>query len=212
MEDIIRKIEETGIIPVIALEDSQGARMLGNALMEGGLPCAEVTFRTDAAKDVIRILNDEFPDLLVGAGTVLTTEQVDQAVEAGAKFVLTPGFNPKVVHYCVERDILIIPGCATPSDVEQALELGIHVVKFFPAEQSGGLAYIQAMSAPYKSVRYIPTGGLNPENVRKYLKSDCVLACGGSWMVKKELLEKKDFQEICRLTQEAVEIVKECRK
>lgn len=211
MEDIIRKLEETGIIPVIALEDAKDASKLGAALLEGGLPCAEITFRTDAAKDAIRILNEEFPKMLVGAGTVLTTEQVEEAVEAGAKFVLTPGLNPKVVRYCVERNILIIPGCATPSDVEQALEFGLQVVKFFPAEPSGGLAYIQALSAPYKNVRYIPTGGLNPENVRKYLASDCVLACGGSWMVNKELLEQKKFQEVAKLAQEAVGIVKECR-
>lgn len=211
MNEILTKIQETGIVPVVVLEDAKDAEPLAKALCDGGLPCAEVTFRTPAAEESIRIMAEKFPDMFVGAGTVLTIEQVDRAVAAGAKFIVSPGLNPKIVKYCVEKGITITPGCANPSDVEQALECGLDVVKFFPAEQAGGLAYIKAIAAPYVDVKFMPTGGINPENVKDYLAYDRIVACGGSWMVKGDLIKSGNFEKITALVKEAVEIVKESR-
>lgn len=211
MNEVLKQIGEIGIVPVVVLDDAKDAEPLARALCEGGLPCAEVTFRTDAAEESIRIMSERFPDMLVGAGTVLTTEQVDRAVAAGAKFIVSPGLNPKVVRYCVEKGILITPGCANPSDVEQAIEIGLEVVKFFPAEQAGGLAYIKAIAAPYVGMKFMPTGGINPKNVRDYLAYDRILACGGSWMVKGDLIQAGAFEEITRMTREAVDLAKEIR-
>ena len=165
MNKVLEEISKIGIVPVIALDRVEDAAPLAKALCDGGLPCAEVTFRTDAAEESIRIMATEFPEMLVGAGTVLTTEQVDRAVNAGAKFIVSPGLNPKIVKYCVEKGILITPGCANPSDVEQALEHGLEVVKFFPAEQAGGLNYIKAIAAPYVGLKFMPTGGINAKNL-----------------------------------------------
>lgn len=211
MNEVLAKIQEIGIVPVVVLNDAKDAAPLAKALCEGGLPCAEVTFRTDAAEESIRIMSEQFPDMLVGAGTVLTTEQVDRAVAAGAKFIVSPGLNPRIVKYCVEKGILITPGCCNPSDVEQALENGLKVVKFFPAEPAGGLKMIKAMAAPYIGVKFMPTGGINQNNVRDYLAYDRIIACGGSWMVKGDLIDAGDFEKIKELTKEAVEIVKESR-
>lgn len=211
MHDVLKKIQEIGIVPVVVLEDAKDAAPLAKALCDGGLPCAEVTFRTDAAEESIRIMAEQFPNMLVGAGTVLTTEQVDRAVAAGAKFIVSPGFNPKVVKYCVEKGILITPGTCTPSEVEQAIEHGLEVVKFFPAEQAGGLAMIKAMAAPYAKMMFMPTGGISPSNVRDYLGFKNILACGGSWMVKGDLVKSGNFAKITELSKEAVEIVKEIR-
>ncbi|MBQ4564464.1 MAG: bifunctional 4-hydroxy-2-oxoglutarate aldolase/2-dehydro-3-deoxy-phosphogluconate aldolase, partial [Lachnospiraceae bacterium] len=158
---VLKEIEKIGIIPVVVLDRVEDAIPLGKALIEGGLPCAEVTFRTEAAEECIRVMSETFPDLLVGAGTVLTTDQVDRAVAAGAKFIVSPGLNPRIVKYCVEKGIVIVPGCANPSDIEQALENGLEVVKFFPAEAIGGLKMIKAMAAPYVGVKFMPTGGIN---------------------------------------------------
>ncbi|MCD8048402.1 MAG: bifunctional 4-hydroxy-2-oxoglutarate aldolase/2-dehydro-3-deoxy-phosphogluconate aldolase [Clostridia bacterium] len=211
MNKVLEQIGEMGIVPVVVLNDAKDAEPLGKALCDGGLPCAEVTFRTDAAEESIKIMTEKFPDMLVGAGTVLTTEQVDRAVNAGAKFIVSPGLNPRIVKYCVEKGILIMPGTANPSDVEQALENGLDVVKFFPAEQAGGLKMIKAMAAPYTSVKFMPTGGINQNNVRDYLAYDRILACGGSWMVKGDLVKAGDFAKITELVAEAVQIVKEVR-
>ncbi len=211
MHEVLEKIREIGIVPVVVLEDAKDAAPLAQALMDGGLPCAEVTFRTDAAEESIRIMSEQFPDMLVGAGTVLTTDQVDRAVAAGAKFIVSPGLNPRIVKYCVDKGILITPGCSNPSDVEQALENGLEVVKFFPAEAAGGLPMIKAMAAPYVGVKFMPTGGINAKNVRDYLAYNRIIACGGSWMVKGELVKEGRFDEIEKLTREAVEIVKESR-
>lgn len=211
MNEVLKKIQETGIIPVVVLNDAKDAAPLAKALCEGGLPCAEVTFRTDAAEESIRIMTKEFPEMFVGAGTVLTIEQVDRAVAAGAKFIVSPGLNPKVVKYCVEKGIPVTPGVCTPSEVEQAIELGLDVVKFFPAEPAGGLNMIKAMAAPYVGMKFMPTGGINAKNVREYLAYDRILACGGSWMVKGSLVEAGEFDKIKELTKEAVEIVKESR-
>ena len=211
MNEVLKKIQEIGIVPVVVLNDAKDAAPLAKALCDGGLPCAEVTFRTDAAEESIRIMTEQFPQMLVGAGTVLTTEQVDRAVAAGAKFIVSPGLNPRIVKYCVEKGILITPGCSNPSDIEVALENGLEVVKFFPAEPAGGLNMIKAMAAPYVGVKFMPTGGINPTNVRDYLEYDRILACGGSWMVKGSLVDAGEFDKIEELTREAVEIVKESR-
>ena len=211
MNEVLEQFKKIGIIPVVVLDDANDAKPLGQALMEGGLPCAEVTFRTEAAEESIRIMSQEFPDMLVGAGTVLTTEQVDRAVAAGAKFIVSPGINPKVVEYCVKKNIPITPGTCNPSNVETALEFGLDVVKFFPAEPAGGLNYIKAIAAPYTGVSFMPTGGINSENVKEYLKYDRIIACGGSWMVKGDLIKAGKFDEIKKLTAEAVALAKEIR-
>lgn len=209
--NIYDSFSKIGIVPVVVLNDAKDAYKLGEALMEGGLPCAEVTFRTEAAKEAIKIMSKEYPEMLVGAGTVLTIKQVDEAVENGAKFIVSPGINPKVVEYCVNNDIPITPGTCTPSNVETALEFGIDVVKFFPAEPSGGLNFIKAIAAPYTGVRFMPTGGINEVNVRDYLKYDRIIACGGSWMVKGDLIKAGEYDKIKELTREAANIVKEIR-
>lgn len=204
MNPIVEEISKIGIVPVIALDDAKDAKPLAEALCKGGLPCAEVTFRTDAAEESIRIMAEEFPEMLVGAGTVLTTEQVDRAVGAGAKFIVSPGLNPKVVSYCLEKKVPILPGTSNPSDVEAAIELGLEVVKFFPAEQAGGINMIKAMSAPYTKMKFMPTGGVNANNLKDYLDFGKIVACGGSWMVKKDLVAAGKFDEIETLTREAV--------
>ena len=211
MNPVLEQIQKTGIIPVVVLDDAKDAEPLAKALCEGGLPCAEVTFRTDAAEECIRIMSEKFPEMLVGAGTVLTTEQVDRAVAAGAKFIVSPGLNPRIVKYCVEKGIVITPGCANASDMEQALENGLEVVKFFPAEPAGGLNMIKALAAPYVGLKFMPTGGISPKNVRDYLAYNRIIACGGSWMVKNDLVKAGDFAAITELAKECVQIVKESR-
>lgn len=207
MNEILEKISKIKIVPVVALDRAEDALPLGEALVKGGIPCAEVTFRTAAAEEAIRLMSKEFPDMLIGAGTVLKTEQVDRAVAAGAKFIVAPGLNPKTVGYCVERNIPIVPGCANPSDIEAALEFDLEVVKFFPAEALGGLKLIKAMAAPYGNVKFMPTGGINADNICTYLEFNKVIACGGSWMVDKKLVAAGRFDEIERLCKEAVEKV-----
>ena len=197
MNEVLKKIGEIGIIPVVVLDDAKDAEPLAKALIEGGLPCAEVTFRTAAAEEVIRKMSTAYPDLFVGAGTVLTIEQVNRAVDAGAKFIVSPGLNPEIVKYCVQRGIPVCPGTCTPSEVEQALALGLDTVKFFPAEPAGGLGFIKAMAAPYTGVKFMPTGGISAKNVREYLAYDRILACGGSWMVKKDLVKAGDQWRLC---------------
>ena len=205
MNEVLEKIQKIGIVPVVVLDDAKDAAPLAKALCEGGLPCAEVTFRTAAAEESIRIMAKEFPEMLVGAGTVLTTEQVDRAVNAGAKFIVSPGLNPTVVKYCVDKGIPVTPGTSNPSDVEMAISLGLDVVKFFPAEQAGGINMIKAMAAPYTQMKFMPTGGINAKNINSYLAFDKILACGGSWMVKKDLVAAGEFDKIRDLTKEAVQ-------
>jgi Entner-Doudoroff aldolase len=211
MNPILEKIQEIGIVPVVVLEDAKDAAPLAEALCAGGLPCAEVTFRTQAAEESIKMMTERYPQMLVGAGTVLTTDQADRAVAAGARFLVSPGLNPRIVSYCVEKGILITPGCSNASDIEQALEQGLDVVKFFPAQQAGGLPMIKALAAPYTGIKFMPTGGLNAQNVGEYLAYDRILACGGSWMVKQDLIKTGDFARITQLAKEAVQIVKESR-
>jgi len=207
MNKTLEKIGELGIVPVVKIEKPEDALPLGRALMDGDLPIAEITFRTPAAEESIKILHRELPKLLVGAGTVLTVEQVKKAVSAGAKFIVSPGFNPKVVDYCVENSIPVTPGINNPTQIEMALERGIEVVKFFPAEASGGLPLLESMSAPYSGIKFIPTGGINLNNLTSYLSNKKVHACGGSWMVKPELISSGNFSEITRLTKEAISIM-----
>ena len=207
MNETLKKIGKLGIVPVVKIEKAEDALPLGRALIDGDLPIAEITFRTSAAEESIKVLARELPELLVGAGTVLTIEQVKEAVSAGAKFIVSPGFNPKVVDYCLENNIPVTPGINNPTQIEMALERGIEVVKYFPAEASGGLPLLKSMSAPYTGIKFIPTGGINQNNLCSYLSDNKVLACGGSWMVKTELISSGNFDDITRLTKEAVSIM-----
>lgn len=207
MNEVLERIGELGLVPVIKIEKASDAVRLGRTLVDGGLPVAEVTFRTEAAEEAIGNLTRELPDLLVGAGTVLTTEQADRAVNAGARFIVSPGFNPKVVDWCIDHRVPVTPGMNSPSQLEMALERGLSVVKFFPAEASGGLQMLKAMAAPYAGVKFIPTGGINQGNLSAYLSYDRILACGGSWMVKADLISAGKFDEITRLVREAVATV-----
>ena len=211
MMDIAEKFQKLGVVPVVVLEDTKDAVPLAKALVEGGLPCAEVTFRTEAAEESIRLMTEQFPEMLVGAGTVLTREQVDAAVAAGAKFIVSPGFDPEIVDYCLEKEIPIFPGCVTPSEVAQAVKRGLKVVKFFPAEPAGGVAMIKAMAAPYNQLRFMPTGGIGTQNLKDYLGFDKIICCGGSWMVKANLIKNGEFEKICKLTKEAKALAKSIR-
>ena len=210
-KSLAEQIREIGIVPVIKLDDAAKAAPLAKALSEGGLPCAEVTFRTECAADAIRAMKEACPEMLVGAGTVLTTQQVDSAMEAGSEFIVSPGLNPDIVKYCVDRDIPVFPGCANPSDVEQAIKYGLRVVKFFPAEAMGGLKTISAMAPVYSQICFMPTGGINASNVCDYLKNDRIIACGGTWMVKPSLFADGDFSRVEELAREAAEIVRSVR-
>ena len=208
MHAVLEELKKIGIIPVIKIDDAAKAVPLAKALIAGGIPCAEVTFRTAQGEEAMRRINSELcsgevPGILLGAGTVLTTEQVDKAIAAGAKFIVSPGFNPKVVSYCIEKGIPVTPGCSNPSDIEQALEMGLDVVKFFPAEQTGGLEYIKAIAAPYTTVSFIPTGGINAQNIAKYIAYEKILACGGSWMVNADYINAGEFDKITALCREA---------
>lgn len=207
-----KRIEELGIVPVVVLQDTKDAKPLAEALCDSGLPCAEVTFRTEAAEESIRIMTEAFPQMLVGAGTVLTTAQVDAAVAAGAKFIVSPGFDPEIVDYCLDKQIPVFPGCITPSEIAQAVKRGLRVVKFFPAQQFGGVATIKALSAPYVGLKFMPTGGVSAANLKDYFGCKSVIACGGSWMVKGDLIAAGKFDEIRQMTSEAVKLVGEIRK
>ncbi|MHA1255878.1 MAG: bifunctional 4-hydroxy-2-oxoglutarate aldolase/2-dehydro-3-deoxy-phosphogluconate aldolase [Promethearchaeota archaeon] len=205
---IIDRIEKLKIIPVAVINNVEDALPLGNALLEAGLPVIEVTFRTAAAAESISILKKEKPDMLVGAGTVLKIEQLKNAVAAGAEFIVSPGFNPTVVDYCVNNDILIVPGLNSPTFIEWGLERGLNHFKFFPADISGGPRMLQLLAGPYPTVKFMPTGGINNTTIIEYLKLKNVFACGGSWIVKKDLIAEGKFDEITRLTSEVVSLVK----
>jgi 2-dehydro-3-deoxyphosphogluconate aldolase / (4S)-4-hydroxy-2-oxoglutarate aldolase len=211
MRDIASGIRQAGIVPVIKLERAADARPLGRALLDGGLPVAEVTFRTGAAPEAIRILRAEYPDLLVGAGTVLTPAQADAALAAGAAFAVTPGFNPRVVDHCQARGLAVVPGVNSPSQVEQGLERGLTLLKFFPAEVSGGVKMLKALHGPYAEVSFVPTGGVEPANLASYLALPYVAAVGGSWMVSEQLLSAGRYADVTALCAEAVKAVKAAR-
>lgn len=211
MKTIEELFYDCAVVPVVVLDDPKDALPLAKALTEGGLPCAEVTFRTEAAEESIRQMSREYPDMLVGAGTVLTIEQVDRAMAAGARFIVSPGFDPEIVDYCLEKEIPVFPGCMTPSEVAQGVKRGLKVLKFFPAEQAGGLAMIKAMAAPYTTVKFMPTGGISAKNLKEYLACDKVLCCGGSWMVKGDLIREGKFDRVKELAAEAKRLAMEAR-
>ncbi len=204
MNEVLQRVYEIGVIPVIAIDDADKAVPLAKALVEGGLPAAEVTFRTAAGEEAIRRIAAEVPDMLVGAGTVLTKEQADRAIAAGSQFIVSPGFNPEVTRYVLDKGALMMPGTATPGEMEQAMSMGLDVVKFFPAEQNGGVAKLKALAGPYTSLRWMPTGGVNTKNLMDYLSFNKIIACGGTWMVKKDLIEGEKWDEIIHICQDAV--------
>jgi 2-dehydro-3-deoxyphosphogluconate aldolase/(4S)-4-hydroxy-2-oxoglutarate aldolase len=207
VDSITQAFAELRVIPVVVLERAADARALGQALQAGGLPCAEITFRTEAAEAAIQALAQD-PEMLVGAGTVVRVEQVDRAIAAGARFIVTPGFSRAVVSYCLERGVAVYPGVATPTEMQMALEVGVTTVKFFPAETAGGVHGLTAMSAPYAMMRFIPTGGITLRNLRDYLHVKSVVAVGGSWLVAPDLIAHGSFEEITRRTAQAVEVAR----
>lgn len=203
-EELFTKFHDIGIVPVVKIDDADKAEGLAKAMIEGGLPCAEVTFRTDAAEEAIKRITKAFPEMLVGAGTVINPELAEKAVNAGAKFIVSPGFNPETVKWCIERGIPVTPGVQTPSEIEKALSMGLKVLKFFPAESSGGVKMLKDLSGPFPQVKFMTTGGINQDNLADYAKAPNVLAIGGSWMVKADLIEAENWAEITRLCKEAV--------
>ncbi len=204
MAEILKQISNMGLVPVVVLEDAEKAVPVAKALQRGGIDCAEVTFRTAAAEASIRNITKECPEMLVGAGTVLSVEQVKSAVQAGAKFIVTPGYNPKVVNYCVEHHIPVVPGCMDTNAIEMALEAGLDTVKFFPAEAAGGVKMLKALAGPYTTLKFMPTGGVNQDNLKEYLAFRKVVACGGSWMVKGDLIANDRYDEIESRSREAI--------
>ena len=202
--EMMKELSLIGLIPVIKIDDPADAVPLAKALIDGGLPAAEITFRTACAAEAIKNITEAYPEMLVGAGTVLTTEQVDAALAAGSKFLVSPGLNPKVTAYALSKGVTMLPGCSNPSDIEAALELGLTTVKFFPAEAAGGLKMLKAMAAPYGKLNFMPTGGISADNLLEYLKFNKIVACGGSFMVKDELIKEKKWDEITALTRNAV--------
>jgi 2-dehydro-3-deoxyphosphogluconate aldolase/(4S)-4-hydroxy-2-oxoglutarate aldolase len=202
---MIDSLEKLRVIPVVALEDADKAEPLADALCAGGLPCVEITLRTETALESIRALSGR-DDLLLGAGTVHGSEQAKAAVDAGVRFIVTPGFNPKTVAWCLENEVPVFPGTSSPTDLEMALEFGLKIVKFFPAEAIGGVKTLKAFAGPYGALRFIPTGGISPGNLADYLALPQVVACGGSWMVKQDLIEGELFDEVTQLASEAVSL------
>ncbi|KGR37315.1 keto-hydroxyglutarate-aldolase/keto-deoxy- phosphogluconate aldolase [Vibrio campbellii] len=209
MSSIKEQLKALKVIPVIAIDKAEDIIPLGKVLAENGLPAAEITFRSAAAAEAIRLLRETQPNMLIGAGTVLNREQVIAAKEAGATFIVSPGFNPNTVKACQEIGIDIVPGVNNPSTVEAALEMGLTTLKFFPAEASGGINMVKSLLAPYTDIELMPTGGINPANIKDYLAIPRVLACGGTWMVDKKLIEAGNWEELARLTREAVALVNE---
>jgi 2-dehydro-3-deoxyphosphogluconate aldolase/(4S)-4-hydroxy-2-oxoglutarate aldolase len=208
MSSTTEQLKALKVIPVIAIDNAEDIIPLGNVLAENGLPAAEITFRSDAAVEAIRLLKQHQPDMLIGAGTVLNREQVIAAKEAGASFIVSPGFNPNTVRACQELEIDIVPGVNNPSAVEAALEMGLTTLKFFPAEASGGISMVKSLLAPYTDIQLMPTGGITPNNIKDYLAVPRVIACGGTWMVDKKLVAEANWEEIGRLTREVVELLK----
>lgn len=211
MSQVLERLGKLALVPVVKIEDAQDSVELGKALLRGGLPCAEITFRTDAAEAAIEAIASALPEMLVGAGTVLTVDQAKRAVGAGAQFIVAPGFNPRVVDWCLDNHVPVTPGVATPTEIEMAIAKRLNILKFFPAEAIGGIATLKAIAAPYSGIKFIPTGGINATNLADYLALPMVLACGGSWMVKADFITNKDFDKITHLTQEAMSIVQQHR-
>lgn len=208
---LIERVRQVGIVPVVSLAQLEHALPLAETLLASGLPCVEITFRTAAAAQAIEQISHRFPDLLVGAGTVLTIEQAETALNAGAQFIVAPGTNPTTVDYCLQKSATIFPGVCTPTEIESALARGVEVLKFFPAEPMGGVRLLQALCAPYRQVQFIPTGGIDAKNIGQYLALPQVVACGGSWMVKPELFAAGEWAQVKQLASEAVALVRELR-
>ncbi|KAA8672259.1 MULTISPECIES: bifunctional 4-hydroxy-2-oxoglutarate aldolase/2-dehydro-3-deoxy-phosphogluconate aldolase [Vibrio] len=206
MTTLNEQLASLKVIPVIAINRAEDAIPLGKALVENGMPCAEITLRTECAIEAIRIMRKEFPDMLIGSGTVLTNEQVDASIEAGVDFIVSPGFNPRTVQYCIDKGVAIVPGVNNPSLVEQAMEMGLRTLKFFPAEPSGGTGMLKALTAVYP-VKFMPTGGVSLKNVDEYLSIPSVLACGGTWMVPTNLIDEGKWDELGKLVRDAVDHV-----
>lgn len=206
MTTLNEQLASLKVIPVIAINKAEDAIPLGRALVENGMPCAEITFRTPCAAEAIRAMRNEFPEMLIGAGTILTNEQVDQAIEAGVDFIVSPGFNPRTVQYCLDKKMPIVPGVNNPSLVEQAMDMGLRTLKFFPAEASGGVAMLKALTAVYP-VKFMPTGGVSLNNIDDYLSIPAVLACGGTWMVPTNLIDEGKWEELGTLVRDAVKRV-----
>ncbi|MGB3904414.1 MAG: bifunctional 4-hydroxy-2-oxoglutarate aldolase/2-dehydro-3-deoxy-phosphogluconate aldolase [Anaerolineae bacterium] len=211
MQETLDILGDLGLVPVVAIERAEDAVELGRALLAGGLPCAEITFRTAAAEEAIRNIASSLPDITLGAGTVLTVDQADRAVSAGAQFIVSPGFNQKVVDWCVQNEIPVTPGVATPTEIDMALDKGLDILKFFPAEALGGIRTLKAIAAPYVGVKFIPTGGINLDNLADYLAHPSVHCCGGSWLVKSNLIAQGRFDEITQLAHEAMSVVRQVR-
>ena len=205
--NVAEVIEKLKVVPVIKLDDANDAVPLGKALVEGGLPVAEITFRTEAAEEAIRRMSGAYPEIAVGAGTLTSVEQARRALDAGASFFVSPGFHKGITEFAIQNNIPIYPGVCTPTELMMAMEYGLPVVKFFPAGQYGGLKTIKALSGPFPRMKFMPTGGINQDNIREYLAEPCVIACGGSWMVKDNMLKKQDFDGIRQLVSEAVALV-----
>lgn len=208
MVDFMQQLADTKVVPVVVLNRVEDAKPLGEALCAGGLPVAEVTFRTEAAEESIRVMKKEFPDMMVGAGTIVNVEQAKRALDAGSTFLVSPGFSAKVTEFAIDNNVPIFPGCCTPTEIMMAMDYGLKVVKFFPAKQFGGLDTIKALAAPFPSMKFMPTGGISAANIREFLAFDKIIACGGSWMVNGALVKEGNFAEITRLTKEAVDLVK----
>ena len=208
MVDFMQQVAEKKVVPVVVLNRVEDAKPLGEALCAGGLPVAEVTFRTEAAEESIRVMKKEFPEMLVGAGTIVNVEQAKRALDAGSTFLVSPGFSAKVTEFAIDNNVPIFPGCCTPTEIMMAMDYGLKVVKFFPAKQFGGLDTIKALAAPFPSMKFMPTGGISAANILDFLAFDKIIACGGSWMVNGALVKEGNFAEITRLTKEAVDLVK----
>jgi len=209
MDELLKQFRRMRILPVIVIDDPDDAVPLAQALSEGGLPCAEITFRTPRAAEALRVIAQECPEVLVGAGTVLTPQRAAEACDAGARFIVTPGFNPAVVDHCLEHNVPVFPGVCTPTEVEAALQKGLDVLKFFPAEPMGGASFLKAMSAPYSMVEFIPTGGVNLNNLPTYLALKNVVACGGSWLAPQQWIRAKEFSRIREETERAVQSIRQ---
>jgi 2-dehydro-3-deoxyphosphogluconate aldolase/(4S)-4-hydroxy-2-oxoglutarate aldolase len=208
MINIFEQIGKIKLVPVIAIPDASKAVELAQTLINAGLSCAEITFRTAAAEEVIQKISKAYPEMMLGAGTVLNVEQAKRAKKAGAKYVVSPGYSPKIIDWCQANDMTVLPGVATPSEIMTALDIGLNVLKFFPAENLGGVGILKALAGPFKEVKFIPTGGINIENLAEYLGQPNVLAVGGSWFVKEALIVNSQFDQIGNLIKEALNVVK----
>ena len=210
--DILTEIEKTGIVPVVKLNDPQKAIPLCNALLAGGINVAEVTFRTSCAAEVIKTISGTLPEMIVGAGTIINVEQAKTAIECGAKFIVSPGFSKDIVTYCQSQNVPVIPGCITPTEIMQAIECGLEVVKFFPAKEFGGLGAMKSLSAPFGQIKFMPTGGVNLDNLKEFISAKFIVACGGTYMVKDNLINEENYEEITKLSKQSTDIIKEVRK